>query len=308
MNVRAAIASHPRANARPASVDTHVSPPVSPPQIAPHIAPPAPGPGALPSPAQFASLCEVIKTVFAVPAVTIALNGAPTNAETGVYRAFLEIPLISGDEVIGSLRVLDTDNRAFTDRDCVLLEGFARLVVEQVGLWAEASRDMLTNAMTRRVFYDVLHKSFAARQRTGGRATLVIFDLDHFKAINDTWGHSAGDAVLRTVSRVVQRELRTEDSFGRLGGEEFGILLANADGAAAVDVTERIRAAVAAAIVPGHPDIRVTASFGVAELSDTMLNDEDWAAAADNQLYRAKDAGRNRVCLATKPLRAPLLN
>ena len=307
MNVRVAIASQPAASARAAShASQSVTAPVG--QITPPVAPPAPGPGALPSPTQFASLCEVIKTVLAVPAVTIALNGAPTNAETGVYRAFLEIPLIAQGEMIGSLRVLDTETRHFTDRDCVLLEGFAQLVVEQLGLWAEASRDMLTNAMTRRVFYDVLHKCFAARQRSGGRASLVIFDLDHFKAINDTWGHSAGDAVLRTVSRVVQRELRTEDSFGRLGGEEFGILLSNADGATAVEVTERIRAAVEAAVVPGHPAIQITASFGVAELSDAMLNDEDWAASADNQLYRAKDAGRNRVCLATRPLRTPLLN
>lgn len=266
------------------------------------------GPASLPAPGQFAALIELIKMVLGVPAVAITLNGAPANADSGVYRAFLEIPLVNGTEVIGSLRVLDTDDRQFTDRDCQLLEGFARLAVDQVGLWAEASRDMLTNAMTRRAFYDALHKTFAARQRNRVPATLVMFDLDHFKTINDTWGHSTGDAVLRTVARVVQRELRTEDCFGRLGGEEFGILLSHADGAAACDVAERIRRAITEAAVPGHPEIRISASFGVAEFAMTMLNDEDWAATADTQLYRAKDQGRNRVCLAAGHARVAVLN
>jgi len=263
---------------------------------------------ALPSPAQFAAVTDLIKSVFNVPAVGIALHGSPVDAEGGIYRSFLEIPLVEDGEAIGALRILDTELREFTDRDCVLLEGFARLVVDQVALWAEASRDMLTNAMTRRAFNDTLRKTFASRQRTGSKTSLVIFDLDHFKAINDTWGHSAGDAVLRTVARVVMRELRTEDSFGRLGGEEFGILLANADGPAAAEVSERIRRAIESTVVPDFQEIRTTASFGVAELTDMTVSAEDWTASADDQLYRAKDEGRNAVCLAAKTMRAPVLN
>lgn len=263
---------------------------------------------AMPAAAQFTSVTDLIKAVFNVPAVSVTLHGAPGDTEGAAYRSFLEIPLFDQDEVIGALRVLDTELREFTDRDCILLEGFAKLVVEQVTLWSEASRDMLTNAMTRRAFNDTLRKTFAAQQRTGGKNALAIFDLDHFKSINDTWGHTAGDAVLRTVARVVMRELRTEDSFGRLGGEEFGIIMASANAAAAADVSERIRRAIEMAVVPGYEDIRITASFGVAELTGLTVSADDWITTADDQLYRAKDEGRNRVCMAAETSIAPLLN
>ena len=253
---------------------------------------------ALPAPAQFAAVTDLIKSVFNVPAVSVALHGAPANAEGGVYRSFLEIPLINDDAVIGSLRVLDTAEREFTDRDCQLLEGFAKLVVDQVELWAEASRDVLTGAMTRRAFSDTLRKTFAARARAHSRTSLVLFDLDHFKQINDTWGHAAGDAVLKAVSRTVLRELRVEDSFGRVGGEEFAILVANADAIIATEVAERVRRAIERLAIPGFDQIKVTSSFGVAEATDALLNVEDWTDRADTQLYEAKSSGRNRICVA----------
>ncbi|PVH30490.1 sensor domain-containing diguanylate cyclase [Pararhodobacter oceanensis] len=250
---------------------------------------------ALPAPAQFDAVAQLIKTVLNVPAVSVALHGAPANAENGVYRSFLEIPLINNNEVVGSLRALDTEERKFSDRDCELLEGFAKLVVDQMELWAEASRDVLTGTMTRRAFLDTLRKSFAARSRSQTKATLVLFDLDHFKMVNDTWGHAAGDAVLKTVARTVQRELRVEDSFGRVGGEEFAILIANADAAAATVIAERVRKAIARASIPGHPQIKITASFGVAEATNAVLDADDWSERADAQLYAAKDNGRDRV-------------
>jgi len=262
----------------------------------------------LPGATQFTAVTDLIKTVFNVPAVSVTLHGAPGDDEGGAYRSFLEIPLFDDSEVIGALRVLDTDLREFSDRDCLLLEGFAKLVVEHVSLWAEASRDMLTNAMTRRAFTDTLRKTYAAQQRTGNKSTLVIFDLDHFKSINDTWGHTAGDAVLRTVARVVMRELRTEDSFGRLGGEEFGIILSGAGVDAATEVAERIRRAIELTVIPGFEDIRITASFGVAELTALTVSADDWMTTADDQLYRAKDEGRNTVAVAARSSTAPLLN
>lgn len=259
---------------------------------------------ALPAPAQFAAVTDLIKSVFHVPAVAVALHGQPANADRGVYRSFLEIPLVNDNAVIGSLRILDTAEREFSDRDCQLLEGFAKLVVDQVELWSEASRDMLTGAMTRRAFSDALRKTFAARARARGKASLVMFDLDHFKRINDTHGHAAGDAVLKTVARTVLRELRVEDSFGRVGGEEFAVLVANADATTAADVAERIRRAIERATIPGWPQIKVTSSFGVAEATDMLLDCEDWSDRADASLYEAKSSGRNRVCLAS--VEAPL--
>ncbi|WP_333829800.1 sensor domain-containing diguanylate cyclase [Pararhodobacter sp.] len=298
MNTRAAIHSFP---VSPTPVKAPKSPKLK-------VLVPTPSVSAMPSPAQFAAVTDLIKAVFNVPAVSVTLHGAPCEAEGGAYRSFLEIPLSDGGEVIGALRVLDTELREFTDRDCMLLEGFARLVVEQVVLWSEASRDMLTNAMTRRAFMDTLRKTFAARQRTGSKNALAIFDLDHFKSINDTWGHTAGDAVLHTVARLVMRELRTEDCFGRLGGEEFGVILANADGEDAAEVSERIRRAIELAVIPGYEDIRISASFGVADLTDLTVSADAWVTTADAQLYRAKDEGRNSVCVATETSAAPLLN
>ena len=301
MNTRVALHSVPASTA-----------PLAPPKAAPtqkfQVHEPVSATVPLPGATQFTAVTDLIKTVFNVPAVSVTLHGAPGEEEGGAYRSFLEIPLLDEGDVIGALRVLDTDLREFADRDCMLLEGFARLVVEQVTLWAEASRDMLTNAMTRRAFSDTLRKTFAARQRIGGKNTLAIFDLDHFKSINDTWGHTAGDAVLRTVSRVVMRELRTDDSFGRLGGEEFGILLANADADASIEVFQRIRRAIEKAVIPGFEEIRITASFGVAELTDLTVSADDWMTTADDQLYRAKDEGRNTVCVAAETSIAPLLN
>ncbi len=230
-----------------------------------------------------------------MPAVAISLSGAGGEGGGGLYRAFLEVPLLRGGERIGALRILDTAERRFDERDCVLLEGFARLVVEQVDLWAEASRDVLTGAMTRRAFADHLAKAFAARQRQRGQAALILFDLDHFKRINDTLGHAAGDAVLRATARTVLRELRVEDSFGRVGGEEFAVLLSHVDAATAMDVAERLRRAIAAMVVPGHPSLKVSASFGVVALTDAAPSVEALMEAADAALYAAKAGGRDRV-------------
>lgn len=257
---------------------------------------PVPVPVALPAPAQFAGVVDLIKAVFAAPAVAIALDGGATGGERGLYRSFLEVPLLRAGERIGALRVLDTAERRFDERDCVLLEGFARLVVEQVDLWAEASRDLLTGALTRRAFADHLSKAFAARQRQrAGQCALILFDLDHFKRINDTLGHAAGDAVLRATARTVLGELRVEDSFGRVGGEELAVLVSNADAAAAADVAERLRRAIAAMTVPGHPGLKVTASFGVVPLTDAVPSPEALMEAADVAQYAAKAGGRNRV-------------
>lgn len=264
-----------------------------------------PAPAAMPAPPQFAAVSELIRVVMNVSAVTVTLHGRAGGEGRGTsgvsFRSFLECPLIDGDSVLGTLRVLDHAERRFTEHDCTILEGFARLVVDQVTLWAEASRDVLTNAMTRRAFNETLRKSFALAQRGTYRATLVVLDLDHFKAINDTHGHAAGDAVLRAVASVVASELRCEDSFGRLGGEEFAILVGNADASGASGLAARVRRAIETAIIPGNPGLRVTASFGVAEVSNAYFNIDQWLDAADAALYLAKSSGRNCVRIAELP-------
>jgi diguanylate cyclase (GGDEF)-like protein len=108
--------------------------------------------------------------------------------------------------------------------------------------------------------------------------------------------------VLKAVSRTVLRELRVEDSFGRVGGEEFAIMVANADAQIAAEVAERVRRAIEATTIPGYDHIKVTSSFGVAEATDSLLDVEDWTDRADAQLYEAKETGRNRVCIAQEML------
>ena len=119
--------------------------------------------------------------------------------------------------------------------------GFAVLVAEQHALWSEAHLDVLTKALTRRAFMSDLARADRDLSAQWAPCSLIMFDLDHFKAVNDTHGHAAGDAVLRAVAHVVQSELRRCDILGRLGGEEFGVLV-TADHLTALEIAERLRA------------------------------------------------------------------
>lgn len=159
-----------------------------------------------------------------------------------------------------------------------------------------ASRDDLTGAYNRRFLVLQLEQQVALKSRYNADASLVAFDLDHFKAINDNYGHPAGDAVLKEVAERVRNMLREGDLFARYGGEEFITLLPVANLAAAQAFAERLRLAFAdqAMQLGGNQFLNVTASFGVAELG---ANDSaaTWVERADKALYRAKQGGRNRV-------------
>lgn len=164
-------------------------------------------------------------------------------------------------------------------------------------LYEASVKDALTGAYNREHFEERLKVEVAYARRHDTQVSLVMFDLDHFKKVNDTWGHQAGDTVLVTVSNKVKLGLRTEDVFARYGGEEFAIILRGIDNAGAAAVGERIRERVAAAPVEfERQKIPVTMSVGVASLTDcpepatTVL-----VAVADRRLYAAKRSGRNRV-------------
>ncbi|MFN8059863.1 MAG: GGDEF domain-containing protein [Vicinamibacterales bacterium] len=160
-----------------------------------------------------------------------------------------------------------------------------------------ATRDALTGLLNRRGFDDHLQREFSYARRHGRPLSVVLFDLDHFKLVNDRYGHAAGDAVLRHVALRVADLLRREDHFARHGGEEFAILARELDERPAIDKAEALREAVAATPVPTPTgDIAVTMSVGVATHRPGRF--EDAAALvheADRCLYRAKAAGRNCV-------------
>lgn len=159
-----------------------------------------------------------------------------------------------------------------------------------------ATTDTLTGLPNRRAFRTTLARDLAHAQRLGLPLSLLILDLDHFKAVNDTFGHLAGDAVLRRVGEVLQRESRSSDLAARLGGEEFGILLPGADLDDALVTAERLRVSIAGmrAVHQGR-DISVTASVGAVSYPEHGATAETLAQAADEALYAAKHAGRNLV-------------
>ncbi len=196
---------------------------------------------------------------------------------------------------IGSLCVIDRRPRDFSGHNLELLANFASLVMGEMELRHRANVDSLTEAYSRSGLIGAAHGVIAECRRTGRPATLLLFDLDHFKAINDRFGHAGGDAVLKAVARSCREAMRPGDVLGRIGGEEFVVLLKDVGADRALAVAERFRATVAASKVTGV-DVRVTASFGVAALTNDVLTPEHWLAIADRRLYSAKASGRDICC------------
>jgi len=170
-----------------------------------------------------------------------------------------------------------------------------------------ATIDELTGLFGRRHFMHLAERELARRHRTRGPVTAVMVDLDHFKRINDTHGHAVGDAVLRSIGEVLRAELRALDLAGRLGGEEFAVLLPETPLTTGKDIAERLRQITEASTVllPDGRPLAFTASFGIAEHRpaeslDSLLH------RADTALYKAKRAGRNRVAASTQDDSHPL--
>ena len=239
---------------------------------------------------QYDTLMYLIRQTTGARRVCVQLDGLPMQA-VPTDMASIEAPIVHQGCRIGTLRAFAEN---FESGAAHLLAGFAVLVAEQHALWSVAHCDMLTRAMTRRAFMVDLGRAVATCLRGGQSCSLVIFDLDHFKIINDTHGHNAGDAVLRAVTHVVQSELRPCDRLGRLGGEEFGVLLM-ADTEAAVEIAERLRRVVEGTTVRDYPDIAFTVSLGVATCGPDIESRDALITAADAYLYDAKETGRNRV-------------
>lgn len=218
------------------------------------------------------------------------VTGAPGIA------SYAGVPLETPDGYnIGSLCAIDTRPRSFDPAQIEILKGLAALVVEQLELRRIAERDHLTGALTRRAFIVEMDKAIALHVRHGRPASLVLIDIDHFKLINDSHGHPVGDEALRRVAACFAEMKRPSDSFGRIGGEEFGLLLAETDEAEAMAASERYRRAIASMEIPNDPPFRVTASLGMATLDMGCAASEPWLARADVALYDAKRGGRNQV-------------
>ncbi|MCR5876705.1 sensor domain-containing diguanylate cyclase [Phenylobacterium sp. J426] len=206
-------------------------------------------------------------------------------------RSYLGAPLSTPDGYnLGTLCAIDTVPRAFDARHQDVLENLAALVVEAFELRMIAQRDHLTGALTRRGFF-----AEADRVLQSGQGALLLLDIDHFKAINDTFGHPTGDVVLQSVAETCRSVLGGRGVVGRIGGEEFGVVLNQGD--FAMRVAEELRAALETLVIPHTCPLQVTASFGVALASPDVGSGEAWLAQADIGLYAAKRTGRNRCVL-----------
>jgi two-component system cell cycle response regulator len=160
-----------------------------------------------------------------------------------------------------------------------------------------ATRDELTGLLNRREYDRILADEEDRARRFEHPLSLVVIDLDHFKAINDAYGHPVGDAVLRESARRISSAIRTVDRAARIGGEEFALILVQTDRAAALEVARRAIEAIAKDPISadGAGTLAVTASAGVAELPADAASAGSLFAAADRELYAAKQAGRNRA-------------
>jgi diguanylate cyclase (GGDEF)-like protein len=179
-----------------------------------------------------------------------------------------------------------------------------QLVAAHEELREKAMHDPLTGVLTRGAFFEISEHEFARARRSRTPLSIVMADIDHFKSINDRFGHPGGDEVLRAVARRLQATFRKEDAVGRYGGEEFVALAVGCEGTDAVALAERFRLAVGSEpFTVGAERVAVTTSVGVA--TGTAADGvETLVRAADDALYRAKAAGRNRV-LSARQLATP---
>lgn len=182
-------------------------------------------------------------------------------------------------------------NRVADRQYAWLIDSQDRLRSTNEDLQRVSSADMLTGLYNRHKMDRILNEELLARERDARPSSLILIDIDHFKMINDTWGHSTGDEVLTYFAQLLRSRVRATDSCARWGGDEFLVLLPQTSARDAIRITEQIRKSVATADFPGRS---FTVSLGVTEYRPGMTL-EGWLAATDECLYWAKRQGRNRI-------------
>jgi diguanylate cyclase (GGDEF)-like protein len=213
------------------------------------------------------------------------------------------VPFLVGSEVIGSVLLSHPAHYSESEEQRIresvsqaapVLANLRNLAIAE----NRAATDGLTGLPNKRAVTDALKRTFAQATITKAPLALLLLDLDHFKQVNDQYGHTAGDQVLAGVGAALRRVMRDQDFAGRNGGEEFAVLLPDTKIASAMGVAERVRAAIAEVTLPGT-DVPVTVSVGVAGYPDHASTPGRLERLADAALYVAKQQGRNRVELAS---------
>lgn len=255
--------------------------------------------------------------VFTLQAANLAGRGASCSVvldDPEVSREHARIVLINGAFVLTDLgsrngtfvNGVRVESAALQSGASIRLGGSVRLRFALIdeeeeryarALYESSLRDPLTGAFNRRHFDERLAAEVAYAVRHNTDVALALLDIDHFKRVNDSFGHLGGDQVLRGIVKLVASTIRTEDVLCRCGGEEFGIIARGIPAPGAVAMAERVRRIVEAANHPVQSCVtRVTVSIGVAMLAECSASPAALASLADQRLYDAKDAGRNRVC------------
>jgi diguanylate cyclase (GGDEF)-like protein len=230
--------------------------------------------------------------------IVLADGSVVSSGAADAEGEMLILPLTASGERFGTLELVSDSFSKEQRMNAASLAAHAVVAFENARLHGLVERQALVDGLTglanRRAAADALHAEAARAERLETPLSVVLADLDGFKDVNDEHGHAVGDAVLRVFAEVLRATLRESDVAGRWGGEEFLLLLPGADEEGAAQLAERVRVALAARSIPGVADLRVTASFGVAEYAGET-NTEQLVAAADGALYTAKRAGKNRV-------------
>jgi diguanylate cyclase (GGDEF)-like protein len=217
--------------------------------------------------------------------------------------AAIVAPLMLEDHVLGALSLESTSPAVFTSSDLDLIESFAAIATAAIRnalLHAEVQKQAITDPLTgvynRRALFDLGKREVERAHRFRRPLTAIMLDIDCFKTINDTFGHEAGDQVLRIIAEQCCSNIRKVDIVGRYGGDEFAILLPEIDTHAVGTVAERLRQSIAEVQVPrGGKTLTITASLGIARVSPEIPNIESLLHRADSALYTAKQSGRNRI-------------
>ena len=220
-------------------------------------------------------------------------------------RFYAGVPLMTkAGHIIGTVCAIDRRPRSFGARDLAILEELAGAAMDRIELLQSAATDSLTEALTRRAFKQEADQLISLAVRHQHNLSAIVLDIDRFKSVNDTHGHAAGDQVLRAVAATCKANLRAGDLFGRLGGEEFCIVLPHIDREGATAAAEKMRSAIAAQLIQGgFGALSVTASFGISSMSIVTKDIETLLAQADAAMYHAKNSGRDR-CVSWNSIRS----
>lgn len=241
-----------------------------------------------------------------VPDATQDARFADSPMVTGgpQIRFYAGVPLRTRDGYnLGTLCAIDSKPRQFGQKDVAILEDLARVVMRDLELSQQVAVDELTGALARGAFKAEARRHIALASRSGEPAAIIGFDLDHFKTINDTHGHAIGEKVLSAVGGVCRAHLRGSDFLGRLGGEEFAILLPKTDLNGGMQVAGKLREAIAALTAEFGFDI--SASFGVASRGGKFDQVDAMLERADQAMYAAKRNGRNQVVSEERAVAPP---